>query len=141
MTMTKGLIALLGGAALLACAGCGASNPPRTEPSYVVGRVPGTHQWQIVLTPDGAGAIGIQTARAASVRGRRASVTIPLSAIIYSATGETYAYVSPRRLAYRQVAIRVRTIVGRTVYLRSGVPPGSRVVTVGAEELFGAQTG
>jgi multidrug efflux pump subunit AcrA (membrane-fusion protein) len=92
-----------------------------------------------VLTPQGAQRIGLETARVAKVAGP--AVTIPLGAIIYDPSGRTYAFVASGRLTYREVPVSVDRIDGNLAYLRKGPHAGARVVSTGAEELYGVQTG
>ncbi len=66
---------------------------------------------------------------------------IPYSAIVYAATGQTYAFTSPGPLTYVEVPVSVARISGNSAYLVRGPKPGTEVVSVGAEELFGVQSG
>jgi hypothetical protein len=68
-------------------------------------------------------------------------VTIPSSAVIYAPSGRTYAFISVGRLSFTEVQVIVAYMNGPTAYLRSGPRAGSRVVSRGAEELYGVQTG
>jgi hypothetical protein len=68
-------------------------------------------------------------------------VTIPYSALIYDPSGRTYAFVAVGRLAYQQVPVTVAHIDGPVAYLDKGPHAGSQVVSIGAEELYGVQTG
>jgi hypothetical protein len=93
---------------------------------------------QIVLTPQGAQRIGVQT----QVAGRfRDLTTIPAAAVIYDPSGATYAFSNTAKLTYAETPVSIATISGGTAYLLHGPHPGSAVVTVGAEELYGVQTG
>jgi hypothetical protein len=135
-------LALLGTTGLSACGGSAA--PTVTSPARLE-RVPGSSTGRIVLTPVGAERIGLRTATVghSAKRGRKGPprMTIPFSAIVYAPNGRAYAFVSPRRLVFREVALSVDHIAGGVAYLKRGPPPGTRVVSVGAEELFGVQTG
>jgi hypothetical protein len=66
---------------------------------------------------------------------------VPVAAVVYDPGGSTYVFTSPGALKYTEVPITVDHITGNSVYLRTGPRPGTAVVTVGAEELFGVQTG
>jgi hypothetical protein len=124
---------------LIAClSGCQAAAPPPVPPSNRLEPVPGSSVGKIVLSPMGAQRIGIQTAPAGAAG---ADVVIPYSAIVYDPSGNTYAFTSPAQLTYTEVKITVSYIRGDLAYLTSGPRPGTPVVTVGAEELFGVQTG
>jgi hypothetical protein len=117
-----------------AFAGCGGSEGGKiTSPSRI-----DTRNGNIVLTELGAQQIGLQTAVA---RQRGPQVVIPFSAVVYDPNGRTYAFTNPARLTFKEVRVKISRINGNAVYLRMGPAAGARVVTVGAEELFGVQTG
>jgi hypothetical protein len=68
-------------------------------------------------------------------------VIVPTSAIIYDPSGRTYAFVALGRLTFTEIPVIVNRITGNSAYLRRGPRAGARVVSTGAEELFGVQTG
>ncbi len=118
--------------------GCGSVKTAPTPPSSRLVRVPGSPAGKIILSATGAQRIGLQT-EPAGVNAK--SVTVPDSAVIYAPSGQTYVFSNPARLTYTEVPITVGHISGNVVYLTQGPAPGTRVVTVGAEELYGVQTG
>jgi hypothetical protein len=134
----------LGGTGL---AGCGSSTPPEIAASARVEQVPGSPAGRIVLTAAGAERIGLKTARvrragAKGGAGRAAPATvIPFSAIVSAPNGRTYAFRTLAPLVYGEVRVRVDHVTGGAAYLSEGPPAGTHVVSVGAEELFGVQTG
>jgi hypothetical protein len=130
--IVAGLAAALGGCG-------GGSHPSPAPPAARLEHSQGNPAGKIVLTSLGAGRIGLETARAGRVRGPGA--TIPLAAIIYDPSGKTYAFVAAGRLTYVETPVMVDRIDGGTAYLRRGPRPGARVVSTGAEELYGVQTG
>lgn len=84
--------------------------------------------------------------------GQRLGVTIPLksmnqalvvswSAIVVDIHGNTWVYeqVAPHRYARRRVVVEYTQ--GRDAVLASGPPPGTKLVSTGVQELFGAETG
>jgi hypothetical protein len=127
-------------AVLFGCtlAGCGGSSSHSIPLSGRLEHVPGSSVGKIVLTQLGAQRIGLQTAAA---RGAGPSVVIPYPAIVYDPSGQTYAFMNVAPLTYVEVPITVDHISGDTAYLLKGPAPGSNVVSVGAEELYGVQTG
>lgn len=152
--------------AVLACgtfgaplAGCGGSKVPPARPAAKLEQVPGSSSSRIVLTALGAQRLGLQTVRARAVpvprpaprrrhgRARRPTpvprprVIVPYSAIIYAASGKTYVFAQTARLTYVEVPVVVDYVLGSTAYLFGGPNPGTEVVSVGAEELWGVQTG
>jgi hypothetical protein len=153
----KRLIAVLVGAlSSLALAACGSSNHARVTPAARLVRDPGNAAGKIVLSAVGAQRIGLETAtarqlvvtrrvkthgRQLKVRRATGTVIVPASAIIYDPSGKTYAYVAVGRLAFTEVPIVIDQINGNAAYLGKGPRAGSRVVSRGAEELYGVQTG
>jgi hypothetical protein len=119
---------------------CGGSAKTSIPASSRLEAVPGSTTGRIVLTPLGAERIGIQTGIVQRPR-RLQLVVIPYSSLVYAPDGTTYAFISPSPLVYTEVRVQIDHIAGESVYLRQGPQPGARVVTVGAEELFGVQTG
>jgi hypothetical protein len=130
-------IAVIGAAAL---AGCGSSVEPKIPASGVLVNQTATSPGQIILTEVGAQRIGLQTAPAGAASASAATV-IPYSAVVYDPSGKTYAFTNPRPLTFVEVPISIQRIAGRSVYLTQGPKAGAKVVTVGAEELYGVQTG
>jgi hypothetical protein len=91
---------------------------------------------RITLSASAARRIGIRTA-AVERAGRRTAV--PYSAVIYDGDGRTWTYINPEPLAFERRQIDVVRIDGARAILRSGPTEGTRVVTVGVEELFGTE--
>jgi hypothetical protein len=125
-------LTLITAALAAALAGCGGSAQTKIAP---VDRI--VHG-QILMSPTGAQRIGIETS---PVKVSRSAALIPLSAVVYDPSGAAFAFTSPAPLTFKEVPITVDRITGSSVYLRNGPAPGTRVVTVGAEELYGVQTG
>jgi hypothetical protein len=130
-------IAVVAAAAL---AGCGSSGEPKIAPSGMLVNQTATSPGQIILTQVGADRIGLRTAPARSARAA-APVVIPYSAVVYDPSGKTYAFTNPRPLTFVEVPVSIKRIAGDSVYLTRGPKAGASVVTVGAEELYGVQTG
>jgi hypothetical protein len=112
----------------------GLEEPARLE------AIEGSDVEQVILTADAAERLDLQTAavEAGSTDGR---TTIPHAAVFYGLTGETWTYSNPSSLTYVRVPIAVERIQGDVVYLTDGPAAGTQVVTVGAPELFGVETG
>jgi hypothetical protein len=138
----------------LALAGCGGSATHPPAPASRLENMAGSSAGKIVLTPAGAEHIGIRIAPVLSATALAGSTTasasltaggpiavIPYSAIVFDPSGRTYAFTSPARLTYTEVPITIDHVSGDSAYLLAGPHPGAEVVTVGAEELFGVQTG
>jgi predicted small lipoprotein YifL len=123
-------------------AGCGSSGEPSIPPSSKVVPVHGSPAGKIVLTAAGAQHLGLETATVRGVASPAAAKTsIPVSSVVYAPSGQTYAFVSEGPLTFTEVPITIDRISGDSVLLLKGPRAGATVVTVGAEELFGVQTG
>lgn len=66
---------------------------------------------------------------------------VPYSAVLYDLSGTAWIYVSPQRLTYVRQRVVVDYIDGERVMLVEGPPAGTEIVTVGAMEIFGAESG
>jgi hypothetical protein len=91
---------------------------------------------RVTFTAEGARRVGLRT-EAVVRRGRRSLV--PYSALLYDAQGKTYVYTSPRRLRYLRRQVEVDRIEADRVFLSSGPPGGTRVVTTGVTEVYGTE--
>lgn len=136
-------------AALLVVAGislsaCGSSSTPSIPAAGKLVHVAGSSAGHVVLTPLGAQRLGVETAAVQAAPAHAAggpSLLIPYSSLVYDANGNTYVFVRLSALTFAEVPVSVGQISGDSVYLLRGPAAGARVVTVGAEELYGVQTG
>ena len=140
----------LAGLALSACAATSAASgghPYGKEPARVA-PIEGTDFDRIVLSRQAAERLDVTTApvRKAVLRkqneggvGPAARVIVPYSAVLYDPEGRTWVYTNPERLVFVRHAIDVRAIRGAKAFLHDGPAPNTRVVTRGAEELFGIE--
>ncbi len=154
-------------AAILAAplGGCGSSTSPPIPQSARLEPVPGSAAGKIVLSSLGAQRIGLTTAKTRGIPAPRPTVTtgvtksgrrrrivvpprpggptvmIPYSSVIYDPSGRTYAFVMIAQLTYAEVPITVDRVTGNVAYLLKGPRAGAPVVSTGAEELYGVQTG
>ena len=69
------------------------------------------------------------------------SLTAPWAAVIYDVQGGTWVYEQTGERTFVRRRAAVRYVVGDTAVLANGPAPGTKVVTAGAAELFGAETG
>jgi hypothetical protein len=63
-------------------------------------------------------------------------IIVPYSAVYYDGKGTPWVYVSPEPLVFQRQRIR---IVGDLAVITDGPPVGTKVVTVGASLLYGAE--
>ena len=78
---------------------------------------------------------------AKTLRGKAADLTIPYQSLIYWADGTTWVYGVDGDGYYTRLPVEVDYIEDDWVALKSGPPVGATIVTYGAAELFGAETG
>lgn len=77
----------------------------------------------------------------ARVRADKPQKIVPYSSVLYGVHGETWVYTNPKPLVYVRHAITVNFVEGDIAVLTDGPPVGTTVVSVGAIELLGAETG
>jgi hypothetical protein len=135
-------------AAGLAVSGCGKASEFDNEAASDVGPsrivpVKGSDLPRVVLTAQAARRIGIETerVRTAATRALRHPAVIPYAAIVYDAEGHAFAYTIPRPLTFVRTPIHVVRSVGPVAVVTGGPRPGTRVVTIGAQELLGVEYG
>jgi hypothetical protein len=135
------LAAAAAAAATAVLSGCSPSSSTATPPpptSKLV-RVPGSSVPDVVLTPLGAQRIGLQTAPVTVAWNGEA--TFPYAALLYEPNGQAAVYVASGQLTFTRHFVNVGSVTSTTATALSGVTPGERVVTDGAEELLGVQNG
>jgi len=100
---------------------------------------------RVTLTEKAAERAGIETALVADAgavrEGSSGTRTVPYGAVLYDAKGNVFVYTNPEGLTYVRAAITVDYVEGDLAFLSDGPPSGTKVVTVGAAELYGAETG
>lgn len=126
---------------LAACSGATAA-PSATPPPLTVEKGEGEEPSRLTLSPKAVERLGIETAAVTEQLLDGASrPVIPYAAVLYDPTGATWAYTNPEGVVFVRAPITVERIEGDIAVLVSGPPAGTLVVTVGAPELWGAETG
>jgi hypothetical protein len=116
--------------------GAGQSEPVYVEP------IDGSSLSRITLTEQAAERIDLATTPVADDASNGVpNKVIPYSAVIYSPNGETWTYTSPEPHVFVREAIAIERIEGDKAILTEGPAAGTEVVTVGAAELLGAESG
>jgi hypothetical protein len=129
-----GLVLIAACVSLSAC-----SDSPETASYYEPARlepIEGTEIKRVKFSAEGAKRVGLQTA---AVRRNAQGRVIPYAAVIYDSRGNTYAYTSPERLTFVRQDIEIDRVDGDLVVLSEGPPAGTKVVTVGAAEVYGTE--
>jgi hypothetical protein len=140
LAVCAGLLLIATGAAL---AGCGEAASEYEDPEAAEHHEPaklksieGTDVKRVVFSAEGAERVGLQTAR---VRASGQQKVIPYAAVIYDPEGDTFAYTSPEPRVYIREKVKVSHVDGDRAVLAGGPPPGTKVVTVGAAEVYGTE--
>jgi hypothetical protein len=138
------MIALLIIAAALTLAACGSQAPTSStsSPPARVERISGTDFSRVILTAQAAKRLGIQTAPVQDARvQRKPRKVVPYAAVFYDPSGKTWVYTNPDPLTFVRASISVDSIDSDLAVLSAGPPSGTRVVIVGAPELYGTEFG
>ncbi len=97
---------------------------------------------RITLTEMASRRLSLQTAPISEAQvGGRMQKVVPYAAVLYGLNGETWLYASPEPLVFARQPITVGDIEGDVAVLLDGPPVGTQVVTAGAAELFGVESG
>jgi hypothetical protein len=121
---------------LVACTASPAA-APGDEPATVE-EIPGSELSRITLSTKAVERLGIETA---PVGGAGTQLTIPYAAVLYDSEGKTWTYATPDENVFVRHEIVVDRVDGDVAYVADGPPVGTEVVTTGAAELFGTETG
>jgi hypothetical protein len=149
---------LLIGALALGVSACGrapaADDGETASGEARVEQIEGTEQSRVILTRQASERLGIKTAevrdarlaaKPAAIGQRRGPAamrkTIPYAAVLYDEHGDTWVYTNPAPLTFIRKRIGVDFVTGDLAVLLKGPSTGTRVVTVGAPELLGAELG
>jgi hypothetical protein len=133
------LVALLVlGLVIAACGRAPASTSTGEKPARLE-KLGGGQPARVILTETGAKRIGLQTT---AVRESAAAqqTSIPYSAVLYDNQGKSWAYTNPETLVFVRQPVTIVRVDGDQAILSVGPPLGASVVTIGAAELYGAET-
>jgi hypothetical protein len=105
--------------------------------------IEGSDLVRVIMTESAVERLGMETAavRDAGKSAGASQTMIPYGALFYGPSGETWTYTTPEPRTFERALIRVDRIEGNKVFLSEGPPSGTQVVTQGAAELFGVETG
>jgi hypothetical protein len=105
-------------------------DPAKLEP------IKGTDVQRVIFDAVAAKRTGLQTA---PIRQNGEGKIMPYDALILDPEGNTYAYTAPEPLTYVRKEVEVDRVDGDSVVLSDGPPAGTKVVTVGAAEVYGTE--
>ena len=127
------LVLMVAGLLLSACGpkeadiGTSENGPAKVE------HLEGANPTRVTLTEDAAKRLDIQTAPAQKD-------AIPYAAVLYDTEGNTWVYTNPEPFVFLRSPVTIDHIEGDQAFLSKALPDGSKVVTIGAEELYGSET-
>jgi RND family efflux transporter MFP subunit len=75
------------------------------------------------------------------LKGDEQGISVPWKSIVYDIDGGTWVYVQKAPYTYFRQRVEVRYVENGRAVLRKGPAPGTKVVTDGAEEVFGTEFG
>ncbi len=84
---------------------------------------------------------GQRVAVALKLKAEAQSLAVPWSAVIHDIHGGTWVYEQTGERVFVRRRVTVRHVIGDTAVLAAGPTPGVKVVSAGAAELFGTETG
>jgi hypothetical protein len=139
--MAAGLLAA--GLSLSACArasGTGSSEGTSySESAAKVEEIKGSDLSRVTLSERAAGRLGLETTRVRA--GQAGRMVVPYDSVLYDEQGATWVYTTAGAMTFVRQRVIVERIRGDEAILRSGPRAGTTVVTVGAQELLGAELG
>jgi uncharacterized protein YcfL len=120
--------------------GSEASASSTAEEPAVVEEVKGSDLLRITLSEKAMRRLDVQTAavRGVTVNGKQRTA-VPYAAVLYDPEGLTWVYRSPKTRTFIRARITVASIDGTRAILSAGPVAGTKVVTVGGQELFGTE--
>lgn len=94
---------------------------------------------RITLTAPTAKRLGIKFAKVTN--GTRGLSEVSYNVVLYDNYGKEFAYMSPKPNVFIRTDIKVKRVVGDKAYLSEGPAVGTELVTFGAAELLGIESG
>ena len=134
------VVAPLVAGAFLACQQV-AEKAEKVKPAHVE-HIEGEEVSRVTLTEKAAERLALALDVVRDQRVSRSSAVrkvVPYAAVLYDGSGRTWVYTSPDSLVFVRREIVVDYIEGDLAVLSDGPPAGTRVVTLGATELHGAE--
>ncbi len=126
-----------------ACSPSKSETAAKVEPAHVE-HIDGSELSRVTFTAAAMQRIGVELGQVEETLATRSGAnqkTVPYSTLIYDANGDTWIYVSPEERTFIRHHITVDYIEGDKVVLIDGPPTATKVVTVGAAEVYGTEYG
>ncbi len=138
VAVTAMSLILAGLASLAAAAGDAAPSSKKDRPARVEA-IEGSKVKRVTVTEKAAKRLDIQTVEVAKEGADQ--LAVPYASIVYDIGGGTWVYTMPQALTFVRQTVVVQSIKGVKVVLKEGPAPGTKIVTVGVAELYGAEKG
>jgi hypothetical protein len=131
---------LVGLLVLAASCGGAVSDERAVDEPAAVETIAGSELATITLTPRAAERLAIETQPVLEEAGR---TVVPSAAVFVDPEGQFWVYTTTESdpLRFVRAPVRIAEQAGGRAVLTSGPATGTRVVTVGVAELYGAETG
>ncbi|MDH3269213.1 MAG: hypothetical protein OEM46_10205 [Ignavibacteria bacterium] len=110
-----------------------------TEHPSEVEDIEGTELSEVTLTEKAIERIGLQTSEVTQIHGSPLRLVVPYSSIIYDSYGQVWVYTNPKNRTFIRHKVEVDYIKGDMVYLTDGPPVGTKIISVGVAEVYGAE--
>jgi len=114
------------------------NNEHKEHPSEVED-IEGTDLSEVTLTAKAIERIGLQTELVTQIHGSPLRLVVPYSSILYDSQGRVWVYINPENRTFVRHEVKVDYIEGDRVYLTEGPPVGTKVISVGVAEVYGAE--
>jgi hypothetical protein len=134
--MAAGLI-VIGAMSLSACKEVEEESAAGYEPAKLEPIKGKSEDFQrVTFTKEGAARTDLHTGTVTRSGGQK---VVPYEALIYNDEAKTFVYTTTKPLTYERVPVKVDRIEDDRVLLSKGPAPGTKVVTVGVTEVYGAE--
>ena len=125
-----------------AVTGSEASAEATAEEPVVVEAIGDTGFSRLILSESAIKRLDLRTALASSANiGGKQRIVVPYASVLYDPDGTTWVYKATGLRTFVRHPITVDLVDGARALLSKGPAAGTRVATVGAQELFGAEHG
>lgn len=111
------------------------ASAPVHQPA-IVADVDGLDVKRVTFDQVGADRVALRTAE---VRMTARGTVVPYAALIYDPAGAAWVYATLEPLTFQRVKVSVHHVTGNLVWLTDGPASGTRVVTRGSAQVYGAE--
>ena len=133
-------IVLMIASVLLAACGQQEAEAAHDAAAVTTTEIEGSDLQRLTLSESAASRLGIETV-AVTEDAESGQLLIPYSALLYDPSGASWTYTNPEGLVFIREQVEVDLIDGDFARLIAGPDVDTMVVSVGAAELYGAETG